>query len=55
MSAPIELVDDQQKLRQIIEEMDGVIDSLRLSITYLVFDLEATKRENDQLRQMLVE
>ncbi len=30
-----------------------VIDTVRLRIRYLVFDLEATKRENQYLRQML--
>lgn len=29
------------------------IDFLRLSIKYLIFDLEATRRENAQLRKML--
>ncbi|MDP6636399.1 MAG: hypothetical protein QGG42_15980 [Phycisphaerae bacterium] len=29
------------------------IDTVRLRIRYLVFDLEATKRENQYLRQML--
>jgi hypothetical protein len=31
------------------------MDYLRLSIKYLVFDLEATRRENAHLRQMLEE
>jgi hypothetical protein len=30
-----------------------VIDTVRMRIRYLVFDLEATKRENQYLRQML--
>jgi len=29
------------------------LDHLRLQVKYLVFDLEATKRENKYLRQML--
>ena len=29
------------------------LDQLRLQVTYLAFDLEATKRENRYLRQML--
>jgi hypothetical protein len=29
------------------------LDWLRLSVKYLVFDLEATRRENQYLRQML--
>jgi len=31
------------------------IDQVRLAIKYLVFDLEATKRENRLLREMLGE
>jgi len=31
------------------------IDFLRLSIKYLLFDLEATRRENTYLRKMLEE
>ena len=33
--------------------LDEAIDTVRLRIRYLVFDLEATKRENQYLRQML--
>lgn len=36
--------------QQTVEE---VIDHLRLQVKYLVFDLEATRRENRYLRQML--
>ncbi len=43
------------KLERIIKDMADVIDSLRLSITYMTFDLEATRRENQQLQQMLKE
>ena len=35
------------------QTMGQVIDTARLRIHYLVFDLEATKRENQYLRQML--
>ncbi len=34
-------------------QIDGVIDQLRLQIKYLMFDLEASRRENRYLRQML--
>ena len=34
-------------------ELEGCIDQLRLQMKYLLFDLEATKRENRYLRQML--
>ena len=33
--------------------LEEAIDSARLGIRYLMFDLEATKRENQYLRQML--
>ena len=33
--------------------VDDALNSLRLQIKYLVFDLEATRRENRYLRQML--
>ena len=33
--------------------MVDVIDALRLGMTYLVFDLEATQRENRYLRRLL--
>ena len=33
--------------------LDNSIDLLRLQVKYLLFDLEATRRENRYLRQML--
>ena len=33
--------------------VDDALNALRLQIKYLVFDLEATRRENRYLRQML--
>lgn len=33
----------------------STLAELRLQITYILFDLEATKRENEQLRRMLAE
>ena len=35
------------------QSMDDLVDGLRLQIKYLTFDLEATRRENRYLRQML--
>lgn len=32
---------------------EELLDALRLQVSYLVFDLEATRRENRYLRQML--
>jgi len=33
--------------------VDELLDHLRLQVKYLMFDLEATRRENRYLRQML--
>jgi hypothetical protein len=33
--------------------VEEILDGLRLQVRYLVFDLEATRRENKYLRQML--
>ncbi len=42
-----------QKLRKTVHDLQESLDYLRLSIKYLVFDLEATRRENAYLRKML--
>ncbi len=44
-----------EKLKQTVTSLHDSIDYLRLSIKYLLFDLEATRRENDYLRKMLEE
>ena len=41
------------ELRKSINSLQESLDWLRLSVKYLVFDLEATRRENTYLRQML--
>lgn len=43
----------QTKLRKTVDNLQESLDYLRLSIKYLVFDLEATRRENSYLRKML--
>lgn len=48
-------IDRHRRLERIIQDMTEIIDNLRLSITYLAFDLEATRRENRQLRDLLKE
>lgn len=48
-------IEHQKRLEQIVSEMSEVIDNLRLSITYLQFDLEATRRENASLKLLLRE
>ncbi|MCC6580532.1 MAG: transcriptional regulator [Phycisphaeraceae bacterium] len=42
-----------QKLRKTVSDLQESLDYLRLSIKYLVFDLEATRRENTYLRKMV--
>ena len=42
-----------QQLTKSIGSLQESLDWLRLSVKYLVFDLEATRRENQYLRQML--
>ncbi|MEM6393488.1 MAG: transcriptional regulator [Planctomycetota bacterium] len=47
--------DRRDKVKQSIGELQESLDYLRLSIKYLVFDLEATRRENQYLRDMIQE
>ena len=44
-----------EQLRKTVTSLQESLDYLRLSVKYLVFDLEATKRENNSLRKMLEE
>ncbi len=44
-----------EQLKKTVSSLQESIDFLRLSIKYLLFDLEATKRENAQLRKLLEE
>ena len=41
------------ELRQSVSTLQESLDYLRLSVKYLLFDLEATRRENAYLRKML--
>ncbi len=43
------------KLKQTVSSLQESLDYLRLSVKYLLFDLEATRRENGYLRKMLEE
>ena len=45
--------DCQKKLKKSISSLQESLDYLRLSIKYLLFDLEATRRENAYLRKLL--
>jgi len=41
------------RLKATVNQLQESLDHLRLSVKYLVFDLEATRRENAYLRKML--
>jgi hypothetical protein len=41
------------KMKKTVGELQESLDYLRLSVKYLVFDLEATRRENDYLRKLI--
>src|SRR5919106_4893727 len=42
-----------ERLRATVSSLQESLDYLRLSIKYLVFDLEATRRENSYLRNLV--
>lgn len=42
-----------QELKKTVNSLQESIDFVRLSIKYLLFDLEATRRENAQLRKLI--
>ena len=42
-----------KQLKETVSNLQESIDFLRLSIKYMLFDLEATRRENNYLRKML--
>ena len=54
-SWPTKPAQRHERLRQTVSSLQESLDYLRLSIKYLVFDLEATRRENGYLRKMLEE
>ncbi len=42
-----------KQLKETVSSLQESIDFVRLAIKYLLFDLEATRRENTQLRKLL--
>lgn len=44
-----------KKLKQTISSLQESLDFVRVAIKYMLFDLEATRRENEQLRRMIDE
>lgn len=47
--------DNRKQLEQSISRLQELLDYLRVCIKYQVFDLEATRRENEYLRRLLEE
>ena len=47
------LADRRERIKHSVAELQESLDYLRLSVKYLVFALEATRRENAYLRRML--
>jgi uncharacterized FlaG/YvyC family protein len=45
--------DNRKKLEKSISSLQESLDYLRVCIKYQVFDLEATRRENEYLRKLL--
>ncbi len=45
----------RERMSESVSQLQESLDYLRLSVKYLVFDLEATRRENQYLRQLLRE
>ena len=45
----------RQRIQASVAELQESLDYLRLTIKYLVFDLEATRRENAYLRKLVEE
>ncbi len=42
-----------ERMKKTVADLQESLDYLRLSVKYLVFDLEATRRENDYLRKLI--
>lgn len=43
----------RERIKESVSELQESLDYLRLSVKYLVFDLEATRRENAYLRRLI--
>ncbi len=48
-----ETTDRHEKMKKTVHDLQESMDYLRLSIKYVLFDLEATRRENAYLRKLL--
>lgn len=47
--------DCHKKLKTGVDRLQESLDYLRVSVKYLIFDLEATQRENAQFKKLLKE
>ncbi len=45
--------DQRSQIEESVSKLQGSLDYLRLSVKYMVFDLEATRRENVYLRKLV--
>jgi len=45
--------DNQKNLKKSLSALQDSLDYLRISVKYLIFDLEATRRENSHLKKLL--
>lgn len=45
--------DCQERLKKTVDSLQESLDYLRVSIKYLLFDLEATRRENAYMKKLL--
>lgn len=54
-AAPIleRIIQDTSRRRRLLLSIQDALSQLRLDMKYLVFDLEATRRERDSLRRQL--
>lgn len=50
-----ETSENQKQLEKSVNGLQDALDYLRICIKYQLFDLEATRRENEYLRKMLEE
>lgn len=48
-----ETKDRHDRMKKTVNDLQESLDYLRLSIKYIMFDLEATRRENAYLRKLL--
>ena len=47
--------EDHKKLEKSVDSLQEAVDYLRICIKYQLFDLEATRRENEYLKKLLEE